>query len=337
MIKKKVIIPIILSIILVVLVLLNFLLSDLDSLKGFSDLFNNVDSIEKNYLVEILIPRVIAAILVGASLSVAGLLLQTMLNNSIASPSIVGINSGAGLGIVLVSVLIPFASPTVYSLATLLGAFLSSMLIYLIARLTGASRGKLILAGVAISRLVSAIIDIIIFYNRDSMSAKQDFQLGSFRNIISSDLYLPGILIIIGLIGAIILARYLDILILGDETATSLGLNVKLTRFLLIVIISILSSAAVTMVGLLSFLGLIIPHIVKKLFGVENHKKLVLYSIFIGATFTLLCDLLARYIDYPQDMPVGIILALIGIPFFIYLLFNKGGKRRVINSHKLER
>jgi len=324
--KKFIKLLIILIISLVILFVANITLGSTNI--SLTDFFNSLNDPTSNAYVVVRylrLQRIEACILVGAALSVAGLLLQAMLNNSLAAPGIIGINSGAGLAVVISSVIID-ATAFEVSIITFLGAFLASLLIYFLGAVTGASRNKLILAGVALSRLFSAIADTICFFVPSALSNKVVFNLGSFSNITTDKLIFSAVIIIVGLVAAIIISRHLNILVLGDEVAQSLGLNVKATRFILLIIISLLCSGSVSLVGLLSFLGLIVPHIVRKLIGVEDHRRLVIATIFFGADLTLLCDLIARTIFVPYEIPVGIIMALIGIPFFIYLLFDRGGK-----------
>lgn len=301
---------------------------------SIKDLFIEPNSFSYKVIMYLRLPRIIACIFVGAGLSVAGLLLQTMLNNSLASPGIIGINSGAGLAIVLGALLIPFHNSFLNTFITFLGAFLTALLIYLIAKTNGSSKSKLILAGIAISRLFSSLIDTICYIDPTILTNKTQFVLGSFSKLVGFESILfPCLIIIIGLVGALLLSRYLGVLTLGDDVAQSLGLNVKMTRFLILLDVALLSAGAVSCVGLLTFLGLIVPHISRKIFGVEDQKKLTFYTILIGAILTLICDLLARTILGGFEFPVGIIMSILGIPFFIILIFNKGGHSRRVN-HK---
>lgn len=335
--KTKLWLEEVLIISLIVLIALHFILGPYFS--SFSEFIEGLKNINNNAGYKVIFKarllRILACILVGSALSVAGLLLQVMLNNSLAAPGTVGINSGAGLSIVIVS-LFASISGIGLTISTFIGAFLTAMLIYLIARVTGASRNKLILAGIAISRLFSAAIDAICYFSPSVLTNKLSFQLGSFTRISMSSLIFSGMLIILGLIGALIISKYLSILSLGDDVAISLGLDVKLTRFLLLLIVAVLSAGAVSIAGLLSFLGLIVPHIIRKLIGVENQRRLVILTILFGSSLTLLCDLLSKTIFMPFELPVGIIMSLIGIPFFIFLLFSKGGTSRVVKDRKPE-
>ena len=210
--NKYVTMLIILSVSLLFLTILEILFGQQDlSLKEFFISLNNKESTTYQIIKLVRIPEAISAILVGAGLSVSGLLLQTMLNNSLASPSIIGINSGAALSVVIISLFIPY-SIELMTISTIIGAFLSSMLIYLIAAKTGASRGKLILAGVAISRLLSALMDALLymFPNKITLS-KQEFSLGSFSFASTNSLIIAGPIILIGLIGAFIILSFLFI------------------------------------------------------------------------------------------------------------------------------
>lgn len=331
--NKKALALIILLVLLVILIFLNIAFGA--GSFTFKDFINNInDTKSLSYLIVRYerLPRILACILVGAALSVSGLLLQTMLNNSLAAPGIIGINSGAGLAVVILSLLTSTSSSLSTTIATFIGAFLSAFLIYLLARKTGASRSKLILAGIAISKLFSAAIDTICYISPTALQNKVQFNLGSFAFISTSSLLFAGIIIILGLIGALLISKSLGILILGDDVAQSLGLNVKVTRFLVLLVVALLSAGSVSIAGLLSFLGLIVPHICRKLFGNEDYAKLTGATILVGANLTLLCDLLARTIMLPYDIPVGIIMSIIGVPFFIFLIFYKKGGRRIVKS-----
>jgi len=296
----------------------------------FRDL-GNKDSSNYLIIVNLRLPRAIACILVGAALACAGLMLQTMLNNSLASPGIIGINSGAGLAVVCFSIW--FGGSLIgQTIGTFLGAFLAAMLIYALGRASGASRNKLILAGIAISRLFAALIDAIVLVNPEVMADRISFQLGTLSKVSYETLMFGGPVIAIGLIGVLILSKYVGVLTLGDDVATSLGMNVKLFRFFCLFFVALLAGGAVALSGLLSFLGLIAPHIVRKLIGTKSHFRLTILTALFGAFLTLVCDLIARTVVSPFELPVGVIMAILGVPFFIFLLFDKGGRRVVKNK-----
>jgi len=339
-IKKTKIITAILISVLIVLVL--FYLSIVRFYSSGFEFFNLIDVFPElfnkgsrayRFITNDRLPRVIACILVGAGLSVAGLLTQTMFNNNLATPSIIGINSGGALAFVLLSVISTHNMSSLdISIVTFIGAILSALLIYAIARKTGASRGKLILAGLAITKLFQALIDTICYMDTKALDDKVTFSLGSFYRVTNDKLLFSAIIIIIGLIAAILISKKVSILSLGDEVAHSLGLNVKLTRFLVLLIVALLSSGSVALVGLLSFLGLIVPHITRKIFGEENFKKLIIMTIIVGAAFTVLCDFVAGILLANKEIPVGIIMSVIGVPFFMFLIFEKGGRRIAKNK-----
>ncbi len=316
---------------MIVLVFVNFIVgsSSLSVKELFADL-GEKGSVGYTIFVYLRLPRTLACLLVGASLAVAGLLLQTMLNNSLASPGIIGINSGAGLAVVVTSIIVTNTALS-QTISTFIGAFLSAMLIYAIGRVSGTSRGKLILAGIAVSRLFSALIDAIVIFDPTALSNRAAFQLGSLAKVNLTSIYFAGPIIIVGIVMAIVISRYMGLLTLGDDVATSLGLNVKLCRFFCLLAVALLSAGAVSLAGLLSFLGLIAPHIVKRIVGTADHTRLTIITMVFGADLTLLCDLLSRTVFMPYEIPVGIIMSVIGVPFFIFLLFNKkGGKDRFV-------
>jgi len=323
----------ILIFLLFILIILNIAFGTIEiSIIDFIKNINNEDSLEYIIFMYSRLPRIIACIVVGAALSVAGLLLQAMLNNSLASPGIIGINSGAGLTVVIASVALDAATAFEITLFTFIGAFLSALLIYFLGVVTGATKNKLILAGIAISRLFSALSDSIINFYPKALGNRVEFNLGSLSNITNDSLMFASIIILIGLIGSLFIAKYLNIIVLGDDVAQSLGVNVKVCRFIILIIVALLCAGAVSVAGLLSFLGLIVPHIVRKLIGTEDHKRLVINTIIFGADLTLLCDLLSRTLFPPFGIPVGIIMSILGVPFFIILLFDKGAKSRYVKN-----
>ena len=266
------------------------------------------------------IPRLLGAIFAGAALSVAGLLLQTLLNNPLASPSIIGLNSGAALGAVLMFTFFPYAYEYIPLLATSFG-FLTTLLVFFISRAAGGSRLSIILAGIALSNIISAILDLISIFLPESKLSATSFLIGNLAGITPDQLKFPIIYIILGLLAAFFLTPRLNILTLGDETAHSLGLNLKHTRLLLIAIATILAGSAISYCGLLSFIGLLIPHVIRLIVGTDHTLTLVL-SALAGSTFLVVCDLLVRLLFAPYEVPVGILLAFLGGPFFIYLLIS---------------
>ena len=266
------------------------------------------------------LPRAVAAAVSGSALAVSGLLLQTALGNPLSSPSILGVNSGAGLLVLLSSVLFPF-SVCGKAIAALLGALLATAAVLLIAQKAGASRSTLILAGVAVSAVFSALTNLLVFLFPEAVNDKTAFQLGSFAGVNSRQLLFAAVLIVCGIIGAYLLSGGLELFALGDETAQSLGLNVKRHRLLAVLCACVLAGAAVSLCGLVSFVGLIVPNMIRLV--CKDVKVSVRLCCVWGAFFLLFCDYLSRILFYPFEIPVGILLSLLGAPFFIWLLMRR--------------
>lgn len=272
-------------------------------------------------LFSIRIPRAVAALLVGACLSVSGLFLQAVLNNVMASPSTLGINSGASFAVVLGAVFVPF-SLTGRLVTAFLGAVLTAALVSLLASRAGHGPSTLILAGVAISGVMSAGVDILTTLNADLIMDKQMFSIGGLSNVHPRTVvYFVGPVVLLLLV-SLFFSHSLNVLLLGDEVATSLGVNVKTVRMLCLLVTSMLAACAVSLGGLISFVGLLVPHGLRALYG-NDYRWLLPGSIVIGAGFLLLCDTMARVLFLPYDLPVAILLSLIGAPFFLLLVLRR--------------
>ncbi|MDO4517337.1 MAG: iron ABC transporter permease [Bacillota bacterium] len=271
------------------------------------------------------LPRTCAALLAGAALAASGVLIQTVLNNPLASPGVIGVNASAGLAVALVCALSPLAQRWT-PLVAFLGALLGVLLVLGLAQWTGAARMTVVLAGVAISNLFSAGIDGVVTLVPDALNGITDFRIGGFSGVTMARLAPAALLIFVSLLAALSLSHPLDILALGSDTARSLGLAVAPMRVLLLVLAAALAGAAVSFSGLLGFVGLIVPHSMRRLVG-EESLPLLTASILGGACFVTLCDLLARLLFAPFELPVGIVLAFAGVPFFLWLLFRQKGRR----------
>lgn len=280
-----------------------------------------------NVIIYARLPRIISSYLCGIALALSGLLLQAALNNLLASPSIIGINSGAGFFVVLASVIFPSVFSARFP-AAFLGAMLTALLVFGVAKNTRSSRTTIVMSGIAISSLMSAGIDAVITINPSVVMDKTAFSIGGFSLVSMEPMKYAVPCIIIGLAGAFLLSSRLNVLLLGDEVASSLGLNVSFCRFLTVGTAALLAASAVCIGGLISFVGLIVPHIIRNIWG-SDYKWLVPFTSLMGGCFLLLCDTLARVIFSPYEIPVGIILSFLGAPFFLYLLLSK--KRRLDN------
>ncbi|NMC56699.1 MAG: iron ABC transporter permease, partial [Eubacteriaceae bacterium] len=248
---------------------------------------NSADSVYK-IIIFVRIPRTIAALAAGAALATSGAILQSVLNNALASPNIIGINSGSGLFVVLLTAFFPsyiaFAPA-----AAFLGALLAAMFIYLIAYKTGAARITIILAGIAVSSFFSAIIDAVFTLDPDIMLSANSFMVGGFSSVRSDVVFYSLIYIAIGLFVAVFLSNEMNVLALGDDIASSLGMRINVMRLILISTAALLAGSAVSFSGLLGFVGLIIPHICRSIIGADN-KYLIPASAVLGAFFVLFCD-----------------------------------------------
>lgn len=272
------------------------------------------------------LPRTAACLLSGAALSVSGAVIQAVLNNKLASPSIIGVNAGAGLAVTLCCTL-GWLSGWAIAGSAFAGALLAVLTIMLIAKKTGASRTTVILSGVAINSFLNALSEAIttLIPNVGMMSA--DFRVGGFASVNHNRLIPSGVLILLTLAMILTLCNELDVLSLGEETAQGLGLNVKKMRTLFLILAAMLAGASVSFAGLLGFVGLIVPHAARKLVGSESRVLLPLCALG-GAGFVCLCDLAARLLFAPYELAVGILMAVMGGPFFLVLLSKgKGGRR----------
>lgn len=267
------------------------------------------------------LPRTIAAVLAGAALSVSGLILQTVLNNALAGPNIIGVNAGAGLFTLLLAAFFP--SLLLFTpLAAMLGALVATLLIYFIASATGASRMTLVLAGIAISSFLGAMTDTVLTLVPEAQTSRMSFMIGGLSGVYMRQMLPAMAVIAAGMLLAFVLRRQMNVLMLGDEVATSLGLRTRAVRFALLLAAAMLAGGAVSFAGLLGFIGLIVPHAARFLIGYDQ-KALVPLCALLGAAFTLLCDLLSRVLFAPYEIPVGIVLSFIGGPFFLMLLLRQ--------------
>ncbi len=314
----------ILALMLIIMIFISIAIgSSQISIKSFFQALLDKDSADLVYkiIVFIRIPRTVAAVAAGAALAVSGAILQSVLNNALASPNIIGINSGSGLFVVLLTAFFPGLLSYV-PVAAFLGALSAAMLIYFIAYKSGAARITIILAGVAISSFFSAAIDAVMTMDPDSIISASSFMIGGFSAVNTNILHFALFYIAFGLIAAFVLSRAMNVLSLGDDIATSLGMRVNIMRFVLIATAALLAGSAVSFAGLLGFVGLIVPHISRSIIGADN-RFLIPASALIGAFFVLLCDFISRIAFAPYELPVGIMLSAIGGPFFIYLLFKQ--------------
>lgn len=277
-------------------------------------------TVEKIVL-DLRLPRAVEAVTVGAALGVAGALLQGALNNPLASPDIVGVTGGAGFGAVLILVLFP-AQVALLPIGALVFGLIAAALVFTVAW-TGTSRGtvtKLILGGIAIGALFGAATTAILTAYPDRVPSVLFFIAGGLTSDGWHDLKAVMPYFVVGFIAAVALIRPLDRLALGDEVAASLGTRPQLIRLGAGIAAALLAAAAASLAGLLAFLGLVVPHLIRMAAGTASNTYVIPVSGLGGATLLLIGDTIARVIAAPTELPVGPFMVLLGVPMFLYLL-----------------
>ncbi len=268
------------------------------------------------------LPRVLLAALAGASLSVSGAVMQGMFRNPMADPGILGVSSGAGLGAVAsIALGLAYRSLFMLPLFASAGAIAASLLIFMLAYREGKIPVmNLLLSGLAVSMFLSAITTVILmFISGDHVKQFIFWTVGSFNSSRWESLQLVFVPCIISIAVLMFMARKLNILLLGEEEARAVGLNPQTSRIILILFSSIATAAAVAVSGIISFAGLIVPHILRMITG-PDHRVLLPASALGGAIFLVVCDLIGRTIMIPREINVGIVTSIIGAPYFIFLL-----------------
>ena len=269
------------------------------------------------------LPRTLACLLSGAALAVSGAVIQGVLTNKLASPGFIGVNAGAGLAVTICCALGAVSGWQIAG-AAFGGAVCAVLMVALAAQKVGASRTTVILGGVAVNSCLNAASEAISILIPEAGMQASDFRVGGFSSVAYGRMLPAGILIVIGLILLFTLTNELDVISLGEDTAQGLGMPVKKMRTLFLVVSALLAGAAVSFSGLLGFVGLIIPHVGRKLVSNES-GKLLPFCALCGAGFVTLCDLFARTLFSPYEIPVGILMSFIGGPFFLYLLIKRRG------------
>lgn len=290
---------------------------------ALSEVFSGFpQSADARILLHVRLPRVCASLLSGSALAVSGMLIQAVLSNPLASPNVIGVNAGAGFFTFLALALFPGHAGTA-PLGAFVGALLATLAVYAVAAGAGAGKLTIILAGVAVSSIFTAGINTIKTFYPETLYNGSTFLIGGFSGVSFSDISPAWMMILPALVLAFLLARPTDVLCLGEETAQSLGLRVGATRFALILLACVLAGSAVSFSGLVSFVGLLVPHIVRRLFGQGRHRVLIPAAALLGASFVTLCDLLSRMLFAPYEIPVGILLSFLGGPFFLFLIVKQ--------------
>ena len=281
-------------------------------------LLGNVQTTDEMVIWNIRFPRNIVGALVGANLAVSGAILQAVMKNPLADPGIVGVSSGAGLAGVIMLIFMPEASILLTPVA-FVGAMLSAAAVYALAWKNGIRPTRIILAGVAVSAFLGSGISALLVFYSDKVQGALLWMVGglSARSWPQVETLFP--YTILGLVLALAGCKALTILSLGDETARGLGVPVERVRFSMTAVAALLAAGAVSVAGLIGFVGLVVPHIVRLIIGTD-YKYVIPGSAILGAGVLVFCDTLGRVAFSPIEIPAGIIMALLGAPFFLYLL-----------------
>ncbi len=284
-------------------------------------IFFEDEGINRQIVWNIRLPRTLVAAFVGICLSLSGAIMQGVMRNPLASPDILGVSSGAGL----VAFLFLIVFPNLFYLVPMgafIGALVTTMIIYFLAYQNGINPLRIVLAGVAVNAFIGGIMNVIIMFYPDDLAGVSGFLVGSLSARSWSHFISLCPYAVIGIILAFIIPAKMNVLMLGDDMAIGLGMNVERTRTFFIIISSILAAAAVSVVGMIGFVGLIVPHIARLIIG-SDYRYLTPASTFLGAGVVMLCDTLGRNIFKPVEISVGVIMAVFGAPFFLYLLREK--------------
>ncbi|NMB19280.1 MAG: iron ABC transporter permease [Firmicutes bacterium] len=274
------------------------------------------------------LPRVLLALVVGGGLSVSGVLFQGSLRNPLADPFIIGVSAGASLG--AATGLLFFIPQGLVGIGALpLFAFVGAMLATWTVSRLGKQRGRLeptslILAGVAVSAVLTAIVSLLMVLRIQNLQDVYIWLMGSLSGRGWQHLAVATPYVAIGVVLALWLAKDLNVYLLGEEAAHSLGIDVQRLQSLVLIIGSLVAAACVSVSGVIGFVGLMVPHALRLIVGAE-HRRLILHSIWVGAVFLLVTDTLARTALSPTELPVGIITACVGGPFFIFLMKRGSG------------
>lgn len=280
------------------------------------------------YVIEhIRFPRTIFGIIIGASLSVAGAMMQGLFRNPLADPGLLGVSSGAALGAAVVIVLgfsVPFAPALTLPISAFLGGIIATVLVMRLS-FTGAKANvsSMLLAGIAINAICGACTGLLVYISNDEQLRTLTFwTMGSLGAANWANLPYVFVLSFCPVFIALGLSRSINAMLLGESEAMLLGVNVEQIKVLIVVLVCIMVGTCVALTGLIGFVGLVVPHLCRLIFGPDN-RKVILGSIFLGGNILLGADIISRTIVSPAELPIGIVTSIVGGPFFLSLLFSR--------------
>jgi iron complex transport system permease protein len=283
------------------------------------------DPITESALWQVRFPRIVLAMVVGAALAAAGAVMQAIFGNPLAEPGVVGVSSGAALGAATAIVLgLAAWGDFVVAALAFTGGLLATLLVYFVSRANGRTEVvTLLLTGIAVNAFAGAGLAFALFAATTANREQIIFwQLGSLVGALWNEVLVVAVVAVVGVTVAVLLGRRYDLLALGERNARHLGLDVERLRLISIVIVALLTGVAVAFVGIISFVGLVVPHIVRMLLG-PQHRGLIVFSAFGGAVLMLAADLLARTVVPGAELPIGMLTSLVGGPFFFFLLWRQ--------------
>jgi iron complex transport system permease protein len=298
------------------------------SLSEVWDGIMNVDETFHTIVWDLRLPRIIVGLIVGMCLAVSGTIMQGVMKNPLADPGIIGVSAGAALMAVIIMVLFP-QYILLLPIAAFIGGLITALLIYGLAWQGGSSTSRIILVGVAVNSVIGACMSAIMLLFSDRVQAVLPWMAGGISGVTWDQVKLLSIYGIPAILMSLFAIKHIKILNLGDEVAKLLGHRVERSRFFLILISTLLAGIAVSVSGLIGFIGLVIPHIMRMIVG-NDYRFVLPLSALGGGMFLILTDTIARSWFGAIELPVGLILAFLGGPFFLFIL-QKGGKVRAFN------
>ena len=298
--------------------------ADLSPSSVFGAIWSSDDTLARTILVDFRMPRIVLAVLVGSQLAVSGAILQGVTRNALASPDIIGVTAGASLVAVVMILAVPGAPLAAVPFAALIGGAASGTLVYALAWKKGVSPERLALTGIAVTAVAQAGVTAIVtlFVENNDIHLALQWLSGSMYGKQWDPVLLVLPWSVVGLAAAWVLSHKVDVLLLGEESAASLGMRVQLARIALVGTAVALAASAVAVVGTIAFVGLIVPHAVRILIG-SKHRLVVPMSAVLGAALVLVADNIGRTAFETREFPAGILTAVLGAPYFIYLIMRR--------------
>lgn len=333
---RKLVVGLVLAVLLVVGMLLSALLGQLDvspsevvgsllRAVGIPNPWAPDDPVIESSLWVVRFPRIVMAIVVGAALATAGAVMQAIFGNPLAEPGVVGVSSGAALG-AAIAISLGLTALGEYGIAILAfaGGLLATLLVYVVSRANGRTEVvTLLLTGIAVNAFAGAGLAFVLFATSTANREQIVFwQLGSLGGSLWREVLVVAAVAVAGVIVSIVLGRRYDLLALGERNARHLGLDVERLRLVSIVVVALLTGVAVAFVGIIAFVGLVVPHVMRMLLG-PRHRGLIVFSALGGAVLMLAADLLARTVVSGAELPIGMLTSLVGGPFFFFLLWRQ--------------